>query len=267
MQRHGRVTVVVDAGELGAGISAGCDPSVAAGEVAAKNFADAGYTIEYSQASGMSGFVCKVNGNPADGHCTETDAYWSLWWSDGRSGTWIYANRGVGGLKVPDGGYVAFSWHQGAGKASPPDVAATPRATAPKPSASPSPTKSGQGGKGKSAKKTGKATPSATPSPSASSTTPTTSPSASPSTTAPTEAPTDATSTAAPSDTPSQTATSGLPSIDEITDGPEATSADAGAGGDDDGSGFPAWLGVGLVVVVLGAAAAVPLLRRRGAKA
>jgi hypothetical protein len=38
----------------------------------------------------------------------------------------------------------------------------------------------------------------------------------------------------------------------------EPARADAEAGG-----GFPAWLGIALAVVVLGAAGAVPILRRR----
>ncbi|MBM0125592.1 hypothetical protein [Pimelobacter simplex] len=248
------ITVVVDSNQLGAGISAGCDPD---GGVAANNFADAGYKIEYSQAAGMSGFVCKVNGSPSDGDCTETDAYWSLWWSDGKSGAWTYAARGVSSLRVPDGGYVAFAWHQGSGQATPPDVAATPRFVEPKPT--PTPTKAS------TPKPTKKPSPKAAPSPT--SATPSASPSASatPSATGTTATPS-ATPTATPTEAaptePSQTTTVGLPSIDEITDGPRATAADAD--GDEDAGGFPAWLGIGLVVVVLGAAGAVPVLRRRG---
>ncbi|TQK72211.1 hypothetical protein [Nocardioides sp. SLBN-35] len=247
------VTVVVDSNELGAGISAGCDAN--GGGTAANNFADAGYTIEYSQAAGMNGFVCKVNGKPSDGDCTQTDAYWSLWWSDGRTGTWTYASIGVGGLKVPDGGYVAFAWHQGSGRAAPPDVAPTPRVQEAKPTPTTSPTKAA------TPKPTKKATPKPSATPSASTTSATPTASATPSatdTTSATATPTEATTSAAPPE-PSQTTTTGLPSIDEITDGPEATSADTDS---KDGGGFPAWLGIGLVVVVLGAAGAVPLVRR-----
>lgn len=249
------ITVVVDSNELGAGISAGCDAD--GGGTAASNFEDAGYTLQESQAAGMSGFICKVDGRPADGDCTETDAYWSLWWSDGKSGKWTYANRGAYSLVVPDGGYVAFSWHKGSGQATPPDVAATPRFVEPKPT--PTPTKAS------TPKPTKKPSPKAAPSPT--SATPSASPSASatPSATGTTASPS-ATPTATPTEAaptePSQTTTAGLPSIDEITDGPRATAADAD--GDEDAGGFPAWLGIGLVVVVLGAAGAVPVLRRRG---
>ncbi len=248
------ITVVVDSNQLGAGISAGCD---ADGGTAANNFADAGYQLEYSQAAGMSGFVCKINGNPANGDCTETDAYWSLWWSDGKSGTWTYAARGVGSLRVPDGGYVAFAWHQGSGRAAPPDVSPTPRVQEAKPTLAPSPTTSTK------PKPSAKPTPKPTPTPSASATSAIPSASATPSASASTATPTATPTDVTPSDTPSQTTTTGPPSIDEITDGPEATSADVD--GENDGGGFPAWLGIGLVVVVLGAAGAVPLIRRRRA--
>jgi hypothetical protein len=246
------ITVVVDSNQLGAGISAGCD---ADGGTAANNFADAGYTLEYSQAAGMSGFVCKINSKPSNGDCTETDAYWSLWWSDGKSGTWTYAARGVASLRVPDGGYVAFAWHQGSGQAAPPDVAPTPRVQEAKPTPTPSPTKAA------TPKPTKKATPKPSATPSASTTSATPTASATPSatdTTSATATPTETTTSAATPE-PSQTATTGLPSIDEITDGPEATSAGTDS---KDGGGFPAWLGIGLVVVVLGAAGAVPLVRR-----
>ncbi|WGX98563.1 hypothetical protein [Nocardioides sp. L-11A] len=260
------ITVVVDSNQLGAGISAGCDAD--GGGSAASNFADAGYRIEYSQAAGMSGFVCKVNGNPSNGDCTETDAYWSLWWSDGRTGTWTYAARGVGSLKVPDGGYLAFAWHQGAGRAAPPGVAPTPRVVETKPTPAPSSGTtgtaggSGKAGTGNGGKKKPSATKKPTPQPSASATSASPSPSAeaTPSATNPTATPSDAATSAAPSEAASPGTGTDVPSIDEITDGPEATSADAD--GKDDG-GFPAWLGIGLVVVVLGAAAAVPALRRR----
>ncbi|WP_408896257.1 hypothetical protein ACJ5H2_15215 [Nocardioides sp. R1-1] len=248
------VSVVVDSNELGAGISSGCDPHVG-DDVAAKNFADAGYALEYSKAAGMSGFVCKVNGNPSNGDCTETDSYWSLWWSDGKSGTWTYANRGVASLRIPDGGYVAFSWHKGSGQAAPPDVAPTPRVVEAKPTPTASPTRSTATKKSPAGKKPTPSAPAAT-----STTTASVTPTATP-TPSGTPTPTEAATSTAPTDVPSQTSTTGLPSIDEITEGPEATAADVDAA-DGDG-GFPAWLGVGLVVLVLGAAAAVPVLRRR----
>ncbi len=264
------VTVVVDPNQLGGSVSAGCDPVVESGEVARKSFADAGYTLQDAQGAGMTGFVCKVSGRPADGDCTQTDAYWSLWWSDGKTGTWVYASRGVDGLRVPNGGYVAFSWHQGGGRAAPPTVRPDPR-TAPAPTPT---TGSGSGsGKGdKNGKNDGKrgdqggeaggATGAGSAQPSAS---PSLSPSASPSASAsasatPTTTPSDSASATTDAPVPTDPGTGDLPSIDEITDGPPE--ADASGGADDDG-GFPVWAGVGLAVLVLGAAGAVPVLRRR----
>ncbi len=81
--------------------------------------------------------MCRVDGTPSSDPCVNTppsDAYWSLWWSDGKSGTWSYSSAGVASLKVPAGGYVALSW-QGAGGRAAPRTAPTPHPTAP-----PSPT-------------------------------------------------------------------------------------------------------------------------------
>ncbi len=255
------VTVVVDYNELNGGaLTSGCAAD-GGGKMAAAIFPDAGYPLEYVSDSG---FVCRVSGFPADANCGRTapaNAYWSLWVSNGEDGKWSFASRGVSSLKVPEGGYVAFAWHQGSGNAAPPDVAATPRVVR----AGPTPTSgqsgsgtSGKGGKG-GTKKTATPKPSASPSASATSASPTATPSVSESAT--TETPTEATTGPAPTEAASPTeASSDVPAIDEITEGPEATSADTR--GDDEG-GFPAWLGIGLVVVVLGAAAAVPILRRR----
>lgn len=253
------ISVVVDPNSLGGGISAGCDSD--GGGTAASNFADAGYRLEYSQAPGMTGFVCKINGRPADGDCMRTDAYWSLWWADGTSSRWTYSSRGVGGLRVPTGGVVAFSWHEGSGNASPPDANPRRTAPAPPPAATAKPTRQP---KPKPAKPTRKpvATPSAPTSTAAAS--PTASPTST-STSAPAPTPSADASTATSSAVPAPTdpgSTAGVPSVDDITEGPDDASAVAPDPNGD--GGFPVWLGAGLVVVVLGAAAAVPILRRRG---
>jgi hypothetical protein len=94
------VTVVV-------GSSVGCDSD--GGGRAASNFAAAGHQLTY--ASRAPGFVCRVDGAPASDPCLEaspSDAYWGLFWSDGKSGAWTYASIGVSALKVPQGGSVAF---------------------------------------------------------------------------------------------------------------------------------------------------------------
>lgn len=194
------VTVVVNSGVR-------CDPDGGTGERASKNFADAGHSLSFASRSG--GFVCRVDGQPADDPCTEaspSDAYWALFWSDGTSGTWAYASLGVGSLRAPKGGAVAFVFQKSESKtfpAVPAPVAAPPSSPgsdsgAPKPSKKPKKTK-------KSPAPTARATsepavvpsadtspsPTPTPSASASSSAPTVSPSA---TTAPTADATIATS-------------------------------------------------------------------------
>ena len=134
------VNVVVDFGELGGGIRRGCDPS-GANRPASSVFPRAGFPLTPVQR--QPGFVCRVSGKPASDPCVNTpppDAYWSLWKSDGKSGRWTYASTGAGSLKVPNGGFVAFSW-QGSQSRRPPGTAPVNRqSTQPTPQPSPDPT-------------------------------------------------------------------------------------------------------------------------------
>lgn len=134
------VNVVVDFHQLGGGVQKGCDPS-GGGKAAASVFPAAGFPLTYAQK--QPGFVCRVEGKPASDPCVDTpppDAYWGLWWSDGESGAWTYSSSGVGSLKVPSGGSVAFSWNAGGGTAKP-GVAppTTPSTPTPKPTPEPKP--------------------------------------------------------------------------------------------------------------------------------
>jgi hypothetical protein len=106
------VSVVVDFHQLqGGGAETACDAG-GAGENAAAQFTDVGHTLTYVQDEA---FVCQVDGrgSPQCARTPPANAYWSLWWSDGKSGTWKYAASGVTSLKVPEGGYVALSWQKG----------------------------------------------------------------------------------------------------------------------------------------------------------
>ncbi|WP_372727968.1 hypothetical protein, partial [Nocardioides sp.] len=130
------VTVVVDFHELGGGLRQVCDPG--SGQNGAERFKDAGFSLDRVQR--QPGFVCRVDGVPAEDPCVNTppsDAYWSLWWSDGESGTWTFSSQGIDSLKVPDGGSIALSW-KGSADSSPPGVAPGTPGPAPSPSASPS---------------------------------------------------------------------------------------------------------------------------------
>ena len=57
-------------------------------------------------------------------------AYWGLFWSDGRSGTWTYASVGVGSLRVPAGGFIGWRFQDGGARSAPgvtPCLRAPPR--------------------------------------------------------------------------------------------------------------------------------------------
>jgi hypothetical protein len=127
------VSVVVDFHQLGGGVQTFCDVG-GAGENAATQFEDAGHALTYVQGQP---FVCEVDSKPAT-QCARTppaNAYWSLWWSDGKSGQWKYASLGVTALEVPAGGYVALSW-QGQSNQAKPGVAPQAHTTS-QPSSSP----------------------------------------------------------------------------------------------------------------------------------
>lgn len=109
---------------------------------AASAFSATGHSLTRVQR--QPGFVCKVDGYPSSScvNTPPTNAYWGLFWSDGKSGTWSYASVGVDSLKIPAGGWVGFAFQSGSGRTYP---GATPRsAPAPtKPSASHAPITSG----------------------------------------------------------------------------------------------------------------------------
>ena len=133
-QRGTGVTVVVQ----GQGFnSVRC---VSSGGTASSNFGAAGHSL--TRVASQPGFVCKVDGRPNIG-CQNTppsDAYWGLYWSRGDGGGWSYSNSGVGSLRVPNGGWVAFVFQDG-GRRSPsvtplgPAPAPKPKPTAAKPTA------------------------------------------------------------------------------------------------------------------------------------
>ncbi|AWB93656.1 hypothetical protein [Aeromicrobium chenweiae] len=123
------VTVVV-------GSTVSCDED--GGGTAADSFRDAGHVLTPVQR--QPGFVCQVDGVPAGAGCASVppgDAYWGLFWSDGASGEWSYASQGVGSLKVPDGGWVAFEFQDSTSRTFPEvePTASAPQSAAPERSA------------------------------------------------------------------------------------------------------------------------------------
>ena len=98
--------MVVDFNGLGGGVQKGCDPG-GAGRSGDKVFPAAGFGLTYAQRE--PGFVCRVKNAPQSAQCVNaspTNAYWGLYWSDGKSGEWTYSSSGVGGTSVPK----AASW-------------------------------------------------------------------------------------------------------------------------------------------------------------
>jgi hypothetical protein len=241
---HG-VTVVVDHHQLGGGVDVRCDLG-GGGDDAATQLTDTGFKLTYAQR--QPGFVCRVDGAPASDPCVNTspaDAYWSLWWSDGKTGHWSYSTLGAGSLTVPDGGYVAMSWQGGAAKA-------LPRfAPAAHPSDAPTPTRS--------------ASPSQAPS-----TPHTTTPSvASPTSLQPTSQATASATplrrTAHPSALRARHHHSSTPSPGHATRTTSALPGDPQVpASSSSGGGLPGWVPPVLVVVLFAAAGTVAVVRRRG---
>ena len=260
------VTVVVDHHQLGGGVQQACDAD-GGGRAASTVFPDSGFPLTYVQR--QPGFVCRVAGAPSNDPCVNTppaSAYWSLWWSDGKSGTWTYASTGVGSLTVPDGGYVAFSWQGQDGKAAP-GVTPTPRAASSSPSPSPSAGDSGGGGgttgSGTQAGGGTRSGGSSAPAPSVDPSTPdaSASPGGGPTTDAKrARAARDEKTSATPSPTASPTGTAGALSADSPPSGGTSPGA---AGSSGDGSVLPVWVSVLAVGGLLTGAAAVAAVRAR----
>lgn len=252
---HG-VSVVVDFHELGGGVQLRCDRG-GAGETAWSQLEDVGFDLTRVQR--QPAFVCRINGKPSEDQdaCVNTppaDAYWSLWWSDGKSGKWSYSSEGPGSLKVPEGGYVAMSWQSGTGKA-PPGTSPTPHPTQPSPSPTSRPSSSPP-------HSSAPAQPSGSSAPTASSS-PATTTSATPTGRASSKA--GGQDHKKPKkkqkkkkkrhDAASPTAQAAAP-IGKVSA--------ANAGDEGSGSGLPGWVAPAAVVVLFAGAGAVLLVRRKG---
>jgi hypothetical protein len=251
------VTVVVEYGALGGGTGQFCVPE-GGGRTADRLLKDTGHELTYVQR--FPGFVCRIEGLPADDPCVNTpppDAYWGLWWSDGRSGEWSYSSLGAGSLSIPAGGYVAMVWDGSSGDVRPQSGAPahpTPTAT-PTPTRKPSPSQA----------PTQPPTPVPTPTvePTATAAGPVTEPTPRPSRTKKPQSsatPSPSEKTTAPDPT---TATSAEEQNDQQTGaaGPIDDPVDPAAAADD--GGLPAWVAPVVVAVLLGTAGGIAVARRR----
>ena len=135
------VTVVVDFASLDGGVRTGCDGS-GAGEPASRVVPRAGFPLTYVSTEP---FVCRISGLPGASteNCADTppaDAYWAVFWSDGKKSSWTYSSSGVTSLDVPEGGSIGFRFQSGGSRTSPgapPNPAAPPK---PEPTKTPKPT-------------------------------------------------------------------------------------------------------------------------------
>ena len=251
----GGVSVVVDFKGLGGGVQSVCDAD-GGGQKAAGLFTGNGFELTYAQRT--PGFVCRVEAKPASDPCINTspaNAYWGLWWSDGKTGKWTYSTLGVASLTIPAGGSVALAWDGVDGSATP-GVAPPKNAAGQTPTPTPTPTP------------TQKPTPTPTPEPTRTPE-PSPEPTAEPTPTSPGSEPPTPTPTPTASATPTPTgAISEAPTESASPDGtntvpsegPDDTEVAAAAADD---SGLPPWVPIGVIVLLFGAAAAFVVRRRR----
>ncbi len=134
------VTVVVDFQSLGGGTVIGCAPGPVGSGFDALQQAGFGYTTVTTQP----GFVCRIDGRPADRGCADTppaDAFWSYWHAD-RGGDWAYSTSGAGSRTPAPGSVEGWSYNvDPAGPdRTPPRTAPPARAAAPEPTPGPDPT-------------------------------------------------------------------------------------------------------------------------------
>ncbi|GAA5154158.1 hypothetical protein GCM10023340_37190 [Nocardioides marinquilinus] len=294
------VTVIVDYNSLGGGVQGTCVTG-GGGRTAASSFTAAGFPLRYAQR--QPGFVCRVSNKPTSDPCVNTSpasAYWGLWWTNGKTGTWVYSSLGVTSLKVPNGGSVAFSWDDKAGNQPPTYPAPKTQRAEPEPSEEPTPTPDTTPTPDPTPTRTPDPAPTeqpdpttpAEPTPTADDATPTapgpsdaggSSPSAIPSAGPSEEAP-----SASPSGTPSGRPSRGPRGPRESAEPePSASGSDEPAASGDEQTlpplaepepvetteaadttdgGLPGWLAPGLIAVVFAGAGAAWLLRRRGAE-
>jgi len=241
------VNVVVDYGTLGGGAVKACGHGSNAGDA----IRSAGFGLSYDNHQG-AGFVCTVNGKPADRGCAGLDSYWGLFIAKAGGG-WVYASLGADAQPVSDGQTVAFAWQSSNSHRSP-GVAPAPVVSS-KPTAAPTTKATHKSGKHK-----GKHGSTAAAAPTSS---PTATATAQASETATAEA--SATGSAKPKDKKAAAAASPSASMSSDASADNETLV-ASAHKTDSGGGLPWWLPVGVVVILAGGGGAVAWRRNRGMK-
>ncbi len=219
------VSVITDFTNATGGIRTACVPG-GGGQFGDELLAAAGFKLSW--VARQPGFLCRIDGVPAGDPCVNTppaSAYWGVFWSDGEDGVWHYSDFGIGGLQVPDGGYLGLAFQTGTRRA--PAQAATIHPTAtptPTPTSTAAPTANPAPTPGSSTTTTTK--PTRGPKPSG---TGTTNPKKGPTTTSPSTPKGSAEPTATPQKTstpdPSTSASSDAPEVDPTTADPSGTAS------------------------------------------
>lgn len=265
------IAVLVDFGDLGGGESMGCGT----GDKASEAFASAGYPL--TPDSRQQGFVCQVQGKPADSDCMATDSYWAFFVSRS-GGKWVYASLGLYAQSVSVGDSVALVWQSNSSRRTPgsapwqrpsatPTTAPPESAALPATSAAPAPPTKRASGKatkratGKARKKSTTASTTKASAADSTSPAPSTSAGSSSATATPTGVPSEtAEASAGAPDTPASTAPS-APSPSAAV--PESTDAEQDGAVDEDGNALPGWVATAVVLVLLLSVGGAALLRRR----
>lgn len=279
------VSVVVDYKALGGGIVRSC-ASGGGGKAAALS-QRAGVAL--TQAAQEPGFVCRVNGKPANDPCQRASsgsAYWGLYWSSG-NGRWTYSSRGAYSLDVPSGGFVGWAFQGSGGSGAPgvsptaPAAAKPTKAPAAKPTKAPAakPTRAPAAKPTKAPASKPASTPSARPSDESSSAPQATTGSSSPSARqsarasarASASASAEASSTASAkasaeaSASSATTSAAGSPSASPTDDAQAALEPTSVAVDDDQPEGLPLWVPLGVLVLLAAGGGGAVWWRRRQA--
>ncbi len=93
------ITVIVDFGSAGGGVQARCAPGPVANGFDA--LTKAGFSIR--NVSSQPGFLCQIDGQPADDPCTHVPSaarYWAYWYA-ARGEPWTYSSSGASRTPAP----------------------------------------------------------------------------------------------------------------------------------------------------------------------
>ncbi len=269
------VTVVVDATPLGGGVRVGCAPGAPADGLDALR--SAGFAVRGTTR--FPGFVCRIDGAPAQDPCLDTappDAYWSYWHAP-RGGAWTYSDTGAAERTPPAGSVEGWVFSDGSGRSPTlaPPARPTPTTTVAPVPPPPAPTAAVAGettvpappGPARVAGPVPGASDPAVTAPGASGPAPPAPAvdAAAGATTTPGAPPVDTPSSASPGAATTGSSATGSARTGDVDEGPDDLAAGVVVDPDDGSTGSPWATALGLLVVAAVAGGAVVAVRRRRA--